>query len=690
MPKSPLNPLFCQPSPKLPLRAIVIIPFVLQIIAAVGLVGYLSFTNGKRAVNDLAHKLQNEITVRIQQKLDIYLDTPHLVNQLNVNAISLDRLNIEATNDLERYLWNQIQSFDSISVIGVTSTSGTMVAVSRQDNNKFNIIITNESTNRELREYATDSQGVRTNLTKVVPEYDFRLRPWYQDGITAGKAAWGQMFTSLIDQKVKMMATQPVIDNDGNVIALANATLTFSQVHEFLQKLKISKSGQAFILNRSGELIASSGTTDPFIHNNNDSEPIDALESKDPLLRSASQHLRDKFGDLNQIQNTSLLNFDIDGKKQFLQVVPFSDRYGLDWLILVVVPEADFMGRIYANTRITIGLCLMALILAIIFGLLSCELIIRPVKRLKEAATSLSIGNWEQKVKEVPIDELAILAQAFNQMTEQLQKSFVELERKNTALQEADKFKDEFMKNISHELRTPLNSIICSIKLILDNFCDSPEEETEMLQQADKSAIHLLDLIDELLNLVQIKEGKLLIEKKLVNLYEYLGEIIDSQQARIQHKNLQLYKPNMSKSIFVEADPTKLKQIFLNVLDNAIKFTENGSITIDVQIKPGVNTYDIDQIPIVVVTIKDTGIGVEPSKQHQLFQSFVMMDGSTTRAYSGCGLGLTISRSLMELMGGNITLESVGKNQGTTVSISLPIALQTSDSKKILTSSIEF
>ncbi|NES08216.1 MAG: sensor histidine kinase, partial [Okeania sp. SIO2F4] len=524
--------------------------------------------------------------------------------------------------------------------------------------------------------------------TKVVPQYDFRLRPWYQDGIAAGKAAWGKMFTSLIDKKVKMMATQPVIDNDGNVIALVNATLTFSQVHEFLQKLKISKSGEAFILNRSGELIASSATTDPFIQNDNDSEAIDALDSKNPLLRLASQHLIDRFGDLNQIQNTSLLNFDIDGKQQFLQVVPFSDKYGLDWLILVVVPQADFMGRIYANTRITVALCLMALILAIVLGLLSCELIIRPVRRLKQAATSLSMGNWEQKVKEVPIDELAILAQSFNQMTEQLQKSFVELERKNIALQEADKFKDEFMKNISHELRTPLNSIICSLKLVLDNFCDSPEEETELLQQADKSAIHLLDLIDELLDLVQIKEGKLIIEKKLVNLSECLSEIIDSQQPLIQHKNLQLYKPNMSKSIFVEADPTKLKQIFLNVIDNAIKFTETGSITVNVQIKPGVNTYDIDQIPIVVVTIKDTGIGVEPSKQYQLFQSFVMLDGSTTRAYSGCGLGLAISRSLMELMGGNITLESAGKNQGTTVSLSLPVALQTSDYGENLTTLI--
>ncbi|MDY7009091.1 MAG: sensor histidine kinase [Cyanobacteriota bacterium] len=677
MPKLPLNPLFYKPSTKLPLRVIVIVPFLLQIIATVGLVGYLSFTNGKRAINDLANQLQDEITASIQQKLNIFLDTPHLVNQLNVNAIRLNQLNLQEINNVERHLWQQIQSFDDLGVIGITSTSGTTIAVSRQQNNKFNIIITDESTEGELQEYATDAQGVRTNLKKVVPEYDPRLRPWYQDGIATGKAGWGEMFRSLIDERVEIMATQPVIDNDDNAIALVTATLTFSQLHEFLKNLKISKSGEAFILNRYGQLIASSTTSKPFIQDNGELKLIDASNSNYPLVNSATKHLKGKFEDLNQIQSNLLLNLNIDGQQQFLQVVPFSDKYGLDWLILVVIPEADFTERIYANTRVTIALCLIALIIAIIFGLFITELIIKPVKKLKQAATSVSLGKWKKRVKEVPIEELSVLAQAFNQMTEQLQKSFVELENNNSALQQADKFKDEFMKNISHELRTPLNSIICSIKLILDGFCDSQEEEIELLNQADRSAIYLLNLINELLDLVQIKQGRLPLDKKSVNLYDCLNEIINSQQSIIQQKNLQLYKSNISKSIFVEADPKKLKQVFLNILDNAIKFTETGSITIDVQIKPSVNTYDIDQVPIVVVTIKDTGIGVEPSEQHKLFQSFVMIDGSTTRAYSGCGLGLSISHSLMELMGGNITLKSAGKNQGTTVSISLPMTLKT-------------
>ncbi|MDJ0555717.1 MAG: sensor histidine kinase [Microcoleaceae cyanobacterium MO_207.B10] len=679
MPRSPLNPIFSQPTPKIPLRAVVIVPFVVQILATVGLVGYLSFMNGERAINDLANQLQNEITAGIQQKLNIFLETPHLVNQLNFNAIRLNQLNIRENDNIERHLWQQIQSFDSIGVIGLTSTSGNMIAVSRQNNNKFNLIITDESTKGELHEYNLNTQGSRTNLTNVVKEYDPRLRPWYQDVIAVGKPVWGEMFRSIIDQRWEIMATRPVTDETGNVVALVNSTVTLSQLNDFLGELNISKSGEAFILDRSGQVIASSASAQPFIQKNGDLKSLHASDSDDTLLRLAIKNLQESFdNNLNQIKNTRLLNFDINGQQQFVQVVPFQDDYGLDWLILVVIPRSDFMQRIHANTRTTITLSLVALILAIIFGLLCSELIIRPIRRLQQAATSLSVGQWQERVQEVPINELAILDRAFNQMAEELQKSFLELENKNLALQEGDRYKDEFMKNISHELRTPLNIIIAAIKLILDDFVDSREEEIELLTEADIASLNLLNLINQLLDLVQIQEGKLPVDKQLINLQKSLGEIIDSVKPRIKQKNLQLYTPDMSRSILVDADEKKLKKVLINIIDNAIKFTKSGSITINIEIKPGFQTYDIDQVPLAVVTIKDTGIGIEPSEQHQLFKSFMMLDGSTTRGYRGCGLGLAISHSLMELMGGHITLESAGKNQGTTVAISLPISLKNS------------
>ena len=249
-----------------------------------------------------------------------------------------------------------------------------------------------------------------------------------------------------------------------------------------------------------------------------------------------------------------------------------------------------------------------------------------------------------------------------------------ELETKNIALQEMNRLKDEFFKNTSHELRTPLNGIIGSIRLILDDFCDDREEEIELLQQADQSAIRLLEIIDQILDIVKLKEGKFAVEIQPVDLHTCLAEVIDTQRSQIQQKNLQLSRKYFPEPLLVLADFTNLKQVFINVMENAVKFTNSGSITITTGIQSRTTGEDREEIRMAVVEIQDTGIGIEPSQQHKLFQPFVMLDGSTTRAQGGIGLGLAIARKFIELMGGSITIKSAGKNQGTTVAIALPIS----------------
>jgi PAS domain S-box-containing protein len=248
-----------------------------------------------------------------------------------------------------------------------------------------------------------------------------------------------------------------------------------------------------------------------------------------------------------------------------------------------------------------------------------------------------------------------------------------ELTDKNIALQEMDQLKDEFLKNISHELRTPLNGIISSIKLILDGFCDDRDEEIEFLQQVDQSAIRLLDIIDRILDLNKIKTGRGSVELTPVDLHACLAKAIELQQSKLKEKKLQLHRHDFKEPLLVQADAIMLKQVFFQIIDNAIKFTDSGSITITTGLELAANNEEGIDTPMAIATIQDTGIGIDPSQQHKLFQPFVMVDGSTTRSQGGVGLGLVLSRSLMEKMGGTITLESAGKNQGTTVAIALPL-----------------
>ena len=248
-----------------------------------------------------------------------------------------------------------------------------------------------------------------------------------------------------------------------------------------------------------------------------------------------------------------------------------------------------------------------------------------------------------------------------------------ELEAKNAALQEIDQLKDEFLKTTSHELRTPLNGIISSLRLILDDFCDDRDEEIELLMQADRCAIHLLNIIDQVLDLAKIKSGQLAVDIEPVNLTQVLSEAIDLHLNKLEQKRLRLYRHNFSDSLQVLADFTKFKQVLINIIENAIKFTDSGSITISTGILSPGKQGTTAQTTVAFVRIQDTGIGIDPSQKHKLFKPFLMLDGSTTRSQGGIGLGLVISRNLLEMMKGSITIESAGKGQGAIVQIVLPL-----------------
>ncbi|MBE9143717.1 sensor histidine kinase [Planktothrix mougeotii] len=248
------------------------------------------------------------------------------------------------------------------------------------------------------------------------------------------------------------------------------------------------------------------------------------------------------------------------------------------------------------------------------------------------------------------------------------------VEAKNKVLQEMNHRKDEFLRQTSHELRTPMNGIIGSLQLLLDDLCDDRDEERELLEQAHDSSLHLLTLINQVLDLARIEEGRVSFDIKTIDLHASLTAAIYLQFSNIRQKGLRLYKQDYSHRIKVKADPTKLKQVLINIIGNAIKFTDRGSISISTEVRSIVQNDTQDSEEMAVITVKDTGIGISPQIQEKLFQPFVVEDESRLHALGSTGLGLVISRNLVEMMGGKIQLVSPGKNQGTIVEIFLPLS----------------
>lgn len=252
-----------------------------------------------------------------------------------------------------------------------------------------------------------------------------------------------------------------------------------------------------------------------------------------------------------------------------------------------------------------------------------------------------------------------------------------ELEKRAQELQELDRLKSAFLANMSHELRTPLNSILGFSEVMLEGLDgDLTENMNTDLRLIRKNGQHLLHLINDVLDMAKIESGRmnLHLEKFLLN--DLLDEVISITSSLARERNNVIYvEDNSDRGMEIYSDYTRLCQVLLNLINNAIKFTMDGEITLRVS--------RLDETHIMI-TVKDTGIGIPKDHLEHIFQEFTQVDTSTTRKVGGTGLGLPISRRLVEMHGGRLWAESKGiEGEGSTFFVELPIvACVTEDIEK--------
>ncbi len=417
---------------KIPLRSVLVTSFVVQIVAAVGIVGYLSFRNGQGAVEELAQKLIAETGKRVEQQLTDFLKTTHLANQLNLEAIDRTELNFKLGQPqprAEKFLSQQMRLFKSIQWISLGSEkSGEYLGIWRNPTDKsWQIVAANKSTNFQNIYYATDGRGTRTaKLSTEAGVYDARLRPWYKEAVAANKPIWTSIYPGFTPGTVFIAASQPIRDRNGKLLGVSAVDFSLSEIHQYLDRIKLSKTGQIFAIERSGLLVASSSQESPFrkIAGKQKLERLNVLDSQTPVIRIAAEYLYEHFNGFGKIQQQHQLTFNRDGEDYFVAVLPFSDQHGLDWVIAIAVPKSDFMGQINRNTHNTILLCAAALLVSTIAGVLTSRWVTLPLLRLNEAAKDIAAREFDRTVAVSRIYEVGELAQSFNEMAAQLKKSF--------------------------------------------------------------------------------------------------------------------------------------------------------------------------------------------------------------------------------------------------------------------------
>ncbi len=431
------------------------VPFMLQVVAVVGWVGYLSYHNGQRSVQILTDQLMTATGRQVEQKLTSYLATPQLANQAISDALKRDEFDL---SQLERdkakwaqFLWQQIQVFPQFSWISLGNEQGDAMGAWRPGPGEpLQLSMSNRST-QYFGTYHTIEGGRLGKVLKVErPAFDPRTRPWYKGAIAATDQIWTPIYAGFTPGTIFVAASMPLYDRQNQFVGVSAIDLSLNNIQTFLAQTPVSANSQIFLMERSGLLVSSSSQEAPFRRSDRPGstpERLMALDSETELIRTTARSIREKTA-LETLREPERFHFR-DHQHRFVKVIPFQNGQGLDWLIVIVVPEADVMGQIDQGTWTTIGLGLAAVILVISINSLLSRHLARPIIGLSRASQRMAQGdfsdtipvpgdyaNGNSQVQTSQIYELSTLVQSFGQMSQEIQQARQQLEDYSKSLEQ--------------------------------------------------------------------------------------------------------------------------------------------------------------------------------------------------------------------------------------------------------------
>lgn len=325
--------------------------------------------------------------------------------------------------------------------------------------------------------------------------------------------------------------------------------------------------------------------------------------------------------------------------------------------------SADYISSdIVSDQKDLIKVAALQMLVFTLVTLFLSKFLTEPIKKLQQATRRLAGGKLDTRVAIKGRDELQQLGQSFNEMADHLQETHAELQNKAETARAAEKAKSEFLSTMSHEIRTPLNAVIGMSQVLKETRLD-PRQKT-IVNNIHTSGQHLMHLINDVLDFSRIEAGQVELHIEPVNIREQLANVVEILRHDAVEKGLDLVL-NVSPGVkgCYRCDIARLRQILFNLAGNAIKFSEKGVVEINVR---------TDSSEMLKIEVVDQGPGIPEARQAQLFNRFTQADASITRQYGGTGLGLAICRALVNLMGGEIGLESQ-TDMGSTFWFSLPL-----------------
>jgi two-component system NtrC family sensor kinase len=501
----------------------------------------------------------------------------------------------------------------------------------------------------------------RLAMDVVASGTDFSKEPKFTEAM-ARKVYYGPVYFRRESEPYMTLAIAGTRRDAGVSVAEVNLKL----IWDVVSQIKVGERGHAYVVDAQGRLIAHPDIS--LVLRNTDMSRL-------AQVNAARVGTGGGGGASERVQESE----DIAGRKVLTAYAPVAP---LGWLVFVELPATEAYAPLYAALQRLALVLLAALGFAVLAGMFLAGRMVGPIQALRAGAERIGGGDLSQRIRIKTGDELEALADQFNDMAGRLQESYAgleqkveertrEVEEKSRQLEMASQHKSQFLASMSHELRTPLNAIIGLTEMMVSNAARfGTEKAAEPLRRVQRAGTHLLGLINQVLDLSKIEAGKLELSPDWVNLAPLINEVVDTGRSLAEQNNNRLVVKCQENLGSLTVDPMRLRQILLNLLSNACKFTKQGEVTL-------LARKVIDQGNWIEFAVSDTGIGMTPEQQAKLFEEFTQADSSTARQYGGTGLGLAITRKLARMMGGDVTLTSEA-GKGSTFTVRLPASTEVS------------
>lgn len=699
------------------LRTLLTVPFVLLIVVPALVIAGTSLYTGLQAVDVLSRQLMDDISARVGQMAVHQLEEAAVTmratfpNSDDSYSASLD---VFADDEkLERKLFELTAGTRTTGYLYFARENGSFVGVDRgrPGARAAATVRLQEPGGKPRQNFTARNPGDRTRLLEIEERiYEARERPWYKLAKAAQHLVWAPVYVSFASGALVTTVAQPVITASGSLFGVLAADVELSELSVFMKSISVSANGVAFIVDRDGMLVATSTPDQPFRNEGGVQKRVAARDSPNEMVRAAAQWWRTPGRDNSTAPVIALItstgeNVDVAARRA-------TGVEGIDWDIVVAIPRSDFTAPIVKSAISMFFVILAALLAALLLGLWLLRRVTRDVDQLVRVTREITADGLPTHVPVTTLAETGVLAKAFGEMVERLRQSLATIRTQNDefaqlnttledrveqrtiqlgeqnvtlteeivrrqrlerdlriasqAAQKAAEDKARFLAILSHELRTPLQAVVGASHVLAAR--EAGRTRTDAVETLDAASKSLLTLIDGVLSYSRLEAGVVTPVLDTFSLRSCLDDAVRVARAAQDKPAIQLYvQIDGDVPPTIHSDEGMLRQVLINLLVNALKFTIEGAIRIVVSVERPEHEGEPLRLDFKVI---DSGPGVDMPTQHRLFQPFQQGNNPDDQAGVGSGLGLVICSMLVKALGGDIEMQSA-PGAGTCLSFSI-------------------